>query len=208
MFIVRTVWSGIPGMPGYTNFAFNSTLGGQPSSAVVTAAQGAVHAFMSGLQNFVPQGTSLQVEQAVRVVDPITGVLTGLVSADSLQPVVTSNASAGGYVGGAGAVIEWKTGLIQGSRVLAGRTFIVPLIASNFFNGQLTSAAQAALAGDAASLISGSATAGAPLGIWGRPRKAYTNAKGVAIPARGGAFAVVTSGSVPPFNALLRSRRD
>lgn len=208
MFIVRVIWNGAPGLPGYTNLAFNSTLGGQPASSIVTAAEGAVHTWASSLQNYIAPGVELDVQQGVRVIDPVTGVLTGLVNADSAQPVVNSNATSSGFVGGAGAVEEWHTGSIVGGRLLTGRTFIVPMNAQQFFQGRLTSACQTALQTGANQLITDSAAAGAALGVWGRPRKAYTNRKGVLLPARAGSFGVVSSVSVPATNALLRSRRD
>lgn len=180
---ITATWSGVPGLPGYTNFYFNDALGMVDS----------VVAFFDAMKNAIPSNIAITVSPDGDVLDAATGELTG-----------TFTGTGGGVVGGggntehagpAGAVVNLGTSSINRGRRVRGRFFVVPLSAAVFdSNGSLIDSwLSPARAGAAAFLA---ATSGEYV-VWSRPRS-----------GSGGMAAPVTSITVPDLAAVLRSRRD
>lgn len=177
-------WNGIAGMPGYTNFYFNST--GTPDVSVVTA-------FFDALKSSVPTGLSWTVPSSGDSFNDATGALLGGWSGSG-GGTVTSTAVDVDWAGGTGAVINWLTDTVVGNRRLRGRTFIVPIITANYDNGSLTSSFQTGLQDAALEFLDNSDPE--PV-VWHRP-----------VGGSGGVSADITDAQVPDLAAVLRSRRD
>ena len=208
MFIVRALWTGFPGSPGYSNLAFGPSDPGLPTQSVVDINLAAVHDFFNGLVNYIPVGSTIQVEQTVRVVNPADGSLAGFVTGSTAPAPINSNASPENYNPSSGALVEWITASVVGNRAVRGKTFMIPLVGSTYGHGVIADSVVTSLRGSASGLLAATAGETSSLGVWARPRKAYTSRSGVAHPARAGAFAKATGSSVSNKPAVLRSRRD
>jgi len=180
----RTVWSGFPGAPGYTSLYSRNTAGAPVLSAIRT--------FWSSVSKYFPTGTTLQVEGTQDLIEETTGALTG--QSINTPPAIVTSIGSGGYTGVAGAVVDWSTISFVNSRRVRGRTFLVPLINSAFdTSGSLLSTAQTDLQTAVSTLVS---SISPDFVVWHRP-----------VGGTGGQGYSVTSGSVPDFSAVLRSRR-
>lgn len=181
---IKVVWSGIAGMPGYTNFY---------ADAGATLPLTAIANWFDAFKTSVPQGLSWLIPSSGDTFNDATGVLNGSWSQGS-PTTVTSTAVGAVWSGGSGCVVNWTTGGIANGRRVRGKTFLVPLITSNYDNGSLTS-----------SFISGANTAtstfvsaaGSDLRVWHRP-----------VGGSGGSSHAITGFSIPDLAAVLRSRRD
>lgn len=204
LYRIRTVWSGFPGAPGYTNLYFGTT---DPLLAGAGIAASAVRTFWNSLAGMIPNGASLQVEAAVAEIEDYSGEQVGELQVTPAPAVVTGTSS-GAYTAPSGAVITWGTGAYRFGRKVKGRTYIVPLGAGSYdATGTLESSHQSGLQAAAAALV-GSA---AHLVVYSRPRaaKAAERIDGSdAVDARVGASTGVTSATVADRAAVLRSRRD
>jgi len=182
-------WEGFTGAPGYTNFYFLKT-----AMTNVQMAADAIRHFFDSIKVNLPSEVSIQVQQEVYTYVAETGTLVSLDSVPVLPAVVEGTAS-GGYSAVSGAVINWLTTQSMGTRLLRGRTFIVPLSGGAYQNdGTLSSGALTALQDAAYDLR---LAIGADLCVWHRPKD---GADGLAVK--------VTGSRVPDKAAILTSRRD
>lgn len=198
--LVEARWENFIGAPGFSRFTFEA-----PSSvADATTATNKVRSFFQALVTLIPNGVTVQVQQAVPLYDEQTGVLFGELSATTVPPIVTGTALGGAPVaGGAGAMIGWKTESIWQGRRVQGRTFLVPLAGVSEANGTLAAAAITTITTAGDGLIAPSTPA---FGVWAKqhvrqgtpPKPVQTN----------GSFFLATSVSVPDRTGILRSRRD
>lgn len=191
MLRVTALWSGFPGAPGYSNFFFAG--GGGLISDAQQVAQRVADAF-AAVAPRLPVDVTIQVEQAVEVIDSDTGMTTDFREISTIPPVVGSGGAS--YAGPTGAVVNWRTNDLRNGRRIRGRTFLVPLSTASFAtDGTLSEAAREDVQDFAAVLIGGDLDS--ELGVWSRP-----------IGGAGGVFATVVSSTVPDMAAVLRSRRD
>lgn len=183
----RAIWTVTGGGTGYSVFHCDNAGDVSDAQQFVDA----VGDFFTGLQSAMPNDVLINGDaELVNLGED--GTLAAVFPVTPFPAVTGSGAF--NYSRAAGGRIDWSTGAIVGGRRLTGRTYIVPMIAAAFSdNGLLTPAAldQMQTAGDA--LIAASIAAGIPLKIWSKK-----NATSV----------VVSTCSVPPAGAILRSRRD
>ena len=181
---IRSTWQNWPGAPGITDFY----------SRDLTAATYVpiVRAFFNAIVGALPTGLTVQTSGSCDEINEVNGQLTGSQTTTTPAPVVGTGS--GAYAGPSGVCINWQTaGVIAGKRV-RGRTFIVPVNATQYDSGgTLTPAAITLFSGAANGLI----TSGAgQFVVFARPR-AFT----------GGQAHAITGSSVPDLVAVLRSRR-
>jgi len=201
LYRVKSRWTGFSGAPGYSVMHFrdfNTPDPGAGDGTVedATAAVQRVQQFFSALAVAIPDEVSIDVEREVDVIDDSTGELVN--SLQSTQGGIIDGTAGGSYLAPAGAVVNWRTGGIRNGRRIRGRTFLVPLAASNFnAQGQLIPAVQNVIQTAASALA---ANTGSPdLFVFARP---------TAPAASDGTSSVVTGATVPQMAAILRSRRD
>ena len=189
IFKITAKWEGFDGAPGYSNFYFLKS-----ALTVVQNAADAVHDFFDDIKSYIPGSVSIQVQQEVTTYIAETGVLVSLDSLGSIPDVVEGTGS-GAYSGVSGAVVNWLTTQSMGTRLLRGRTFLVPLNQSAYQNDGTLSPGALTVLQDAAYDLR--LAVGADLAVWSRP----TN-------DRPGLAAKVAGSRVPDKAAILRSRRD
>lgn len=192
IFRVKARWTGFSGAPGLSVFHFNDsadTTTYTPDNAVL-----AVRTFFFGMANLLPTVVTIDVDNNVEVIDPPSGQMTDIISAQDQPNVV--GAAAATYSAPSGAVVHWTTSGVRNGRRVRGKTFLVPLVTSVYQNdGTLATAHMATIAGQAQALIDNEATA---LVTYSRP-------------VEGGQLGqqyLVTGQRVPDMAAVLRSRRD
>ena len=193
-------WSGLVGMPGYTNLFFNGSVGtGADALAAVTKAK----ILFDGLAAWVPSPCHMAPSTDVRLLDDVTGDLQNIFTVSGITDSV--GAATADHPAAAGAVIDWLTTTVHGTRRLQGRTFVVPLTTLAFApDGSLGTSTVSQIATAAEAMRT---AAGPAFGVWGRPRAA----KPLHVPpitARDGLWGPAVSSRVPDMCAVLRSRRD
>lgn len=195
LYRVRTTLTGFPGGPGVSTMYFLDVNTAVPS----------VRAFWDAVKFHVPNSILTQTESVGDAIESTTGELVTSFSKPSVLPV--AGQAAGAYAGGTGAVVSWLTGTVSQGRRLRGRTFIVPLPASDYeLDGTLQSSAQTALKAAADALIFEQSLS---MAVWGRPRAAVpADGSRPAVTARVGTHGLVTDSRIPDLAAVLRSRRD
>ena len=181
-------WDGFLGAPGYSNFYFLKT-----GLTNVQAAADAVQTFFDAIKAHIPSGVTIQVQSEVTTYVAETGALVSLDAVGTIPAPVTGSAT-GAFSGVSGGVINWLTTQSMGTRLLRGKTFLVPL-GNNAYeaNGTLSAAAMTTIKGAAENLR---LAIGADLAVWHRPK------------AGAGGLAVKVVGTrIPDMAAILRSRR-
>lgn len=182
---VRVAWQNWPGAPGVSTFYLNNP----PTQAQIDA----IRSFFNTLVAMLPSGMTIQVPNVGDVIDDATGHISGAWSV-ATQPATVTATGTGAYAGSAGMVVHWLTSSILNGRRPRGRTFLVPVVSTQFStDGSPSSAALTTLAGAATGLLT---SVGANMKVWHRP----TN-------FAGGSSYTVTSSSVPDLSISLRSRR-
>lgn len=178
----RVTWTGATGLPGLSIF-YTST-GANAGADLVT--------FFGSIKDRFPVGTSWDIPNEGDTIDDTTGTLTGGWTGSG-GGTVSSSASSAAYAAGVGAFINWNTTAVINGRRLRGRTFLCPLLASQYdTDGTLSTGFRTALGSAAAALA-----AGADFRVWHRPA-----------PGGGsGSSSVIINGSSPDRVTSLRSRR-
>lgn len=157
-----------------------------------SALQPAVATFFGDIRGLLPSALSYTVPNSGEVLDASTGATTSGWTAGGES--ASTGTGTGAFALGVGASIRWNTGLIENSRRVAGRTYVVPMIGSAFEDdGTLALATLNVLRSAATGLIT---AAGGDLAVWHRPG-----------PLGAGVPAVVTSSTVKDTPSWLRSRR-
>lgn len=117
------VWSGTPGLPGYTQFYQ------LPHEEVSSSAQtGHVYlaAFFDALASLIPDDVTVTLDPVVQRLDEVTGDLLGELTVETPEaPIVGTYVS--GWLRQMGVLVEWSTGVYIGGKRLRGRTYLVPL---------------------------------------------------------------------------------
>ena len=182
-------WDGFPGAPGYSNFYFLKT-----GLTNVQAAADGVRTFFDAIKAYIPSGVVIQVQSEVTTYVAETGALVSLDAVGTI-PAPVNGASAGAFSGVSGVVINWLTTQSMGTRLLRGKTFLVPLGNGAYeANGTIATAALTTIKGAAENLR---LVPGADLAVWHRPK------------AGAGGLAVKVVGTrIPDMAAILRSRRS
>jgi hypothetical protein len=201
MFQTLTTWSGtFPGAPGYTNLHF---IHSDPPSTGAQAAVDNVRTFFNSVASMIPSGITLTVSPVVKVIEATTGDLDSIISVATAPAAVAGAAAGTAWSGPVGMCVNWSTSSVHGTRVVRGRTFLVPL-GSIFESGTPNDTFVATVQAAATALRTAS---GPTLGVWARPVEA-DDEHVPPIVARAGEIYPVTANFVPDKSAVLRSRRD
>ena len=197
---VHVNWSGFPGGPGLSTFYVTDG----------PTAVGPISSFFTSIRNYLPVDVHIDVPASGDVLDPITGLISGVWGGGTPTPSVGNDNA--GYNAAGGAMVKWSTaGIVRGHRV-RGRTFLVPLGGDLYqADGTLDNGVLAGILQFAGSLV----TALSPnMFVWSRPKKAtpqWTDVRGRVHPAKlasvGEVFPIIAA-SVPDKSVVLRSRRD
>lgn len=181
------VWSGSPGLPGYTQFHQEVT---GSISVQAQAAQNAIYTFFAGLAGLIPADITIVVDPVYQVADVVTGEVTTEDSVTTPLAGIT-----GGYVSNwsaqVGVMVEWLTAAFIDGRRLRGRTYLVPLGNTSDDDGTLPGGTLSTIRSEAATLLA----AGTGLVVWHRP-----------VAGAGGQIAPISSAVVRDHAAILRSR--
>lgn len=181
------VWSGSPGLPGYSQF-YQGVTGSISSDA--QGGQNDIGAFFWSLLALIPEEVTVTVDPVYQVINEVTGAVTG---EEVVGAPVTLNV--GTYVGEwsrqVGALVEWSTGSFIAGRRLRGRTYLVPLGACAATDGTLPDSTLATVRAAAQYIVVSSHD----FLVWHRP-----------IAGAGGAAVALTGAIVRDHAAILRSR--
>jgi len=185
----RTTWSGFAGAPGISTFYGDNAESGPDQKAAIAA-------FWAAIEPYVPHSVTLTLLGNGDVVDDISGDVTGVFSEGSDSAVVGGNS---GYVmAPAGALVQWLTGVYLRGRQLRGKTFLVPLGATEFTDtGALSASVAAAIQSAGTTMLA--AGDGDMFRVWHRPTTS---------PATAGESHSATTCLVTTKCVVLRSRRD
>jgi hypothetical protein len=211
MLRVKTRWSGLIGLPGYSIMYFRDFSTGEewnPDAAEALVAVNKTRTFFDAIKHLIPTGASMQVEASVEEVDTQTGELIDIHGVATPTVVLGTASASASYAAPVGAVINWRTNHVRNGRRLRGRTFIVPMSSTAFeSNGTLAAGAVTAITNAGLAMIAD--TTSPDIGVWGRPTPFLdenNNPTGELNPD--GAWAFATTVTVPDLAAVLRSRRD
>lgn len=181
------VWTGAPGLPGYSQFY--QFIDNEVSDDAQVGHY-AVGALFSNLASLIPDSITVTTDPVYQVLDGTTGeaLMEGTVG----DPNVPTE---GGYVSNwsaqVGALIEWVTGFYIDGHKLRGRTYLVPLGNVSDNDGTLPAGTLAVLQ-SAAAYITG---ASPKFVVWHRP-----------VSGAGGLPKDITSFIVRDKACILRSR--
>lgn len=181
------VWTGSPGMPGYSQF-YQEVTGTISSQA--QAGHTAIYLAFSEVATLIPDAIDVTVDPVYQVVDVATGTVTSEDSVGSPQPALpgtfVSNWSAQ-----LGVLVEWLTATFIAGRRLRGRTYLVPLGNTGDDDGTLPAGTIAAVQAFADAI----SEVGLDFVVWHRP-----------VSGAGGQLSTITRGVVRDKAAVLRSR--
>lgn len=186
---IRCVLSGWNGAPGYTNFYIDSV---DPTAC--QDMHNAAHTFFDSIKGQFPTSVRINFPTDVRQVDAATGDLGSVVTIGTPAAEVVGLGTAD-FNAAAGASVTWLTTTPAASRLVTGRTYLVPL-GGNFYesNGTPASAGLTVLRNAAAALVS----AMDPIFVvWRRP-----------VAGAGGSVAPIVGSRVNDIGVVLKSRRD
>lgn len=179
---LRVAWDGLPGMPGVTTFYYG------PASPNVSDCV----TFFTAIKALFPPGLTWSIPSSGDEIESTTGALTGA-WAGTGGGQVTSSGALGAYAAGVGALARWDTLTIHNGRRVQGRTFLAPLLGSQYENnGTLAGTTVTTLS----AAISAFAASGVAKGIWSKGR----------FPGDG-VYASINSGALTDRVTSLRSRR-
>lgn len=180
----------------FRDFGTGDGGGSDPAAADAASATTKVRTFMAQVSAVVPAIVTLTIDPVVDLLDSADGKLLDSFTTPTIAPLVGSGTAS--YASTSGAVVNWRTNGIRNGRRIRGRSFLVPLSASQYGNdGQLIPAARTRLQDAATALADRTGTP--DLVVFARPTSAG---------ATDGTLSVVTAASVPSLVAVLRSRRD
>jgi hypothetical protein len=155
-------------------------------------------------------GTSFVVEPEVLHIDDASGDLLAVTAGSTTT--ITGSAVSEPLSPATQGLIRWRTGVVEDSREIRGRTFLPAMCAADNDDGKPIAAALTVFNTMASNLI---ANANSELVIWRRPRKARPQVGSPGDPwflpaqsQRDGSSATVTSSSAWTKWSVLRSRRD
>ena len=186
------------GGEGVSRFHWVGPEGLDIAPADVTAVHTALHAFYAVVAQNAAHSITYAIQPEARILDEQTGELVAAVNQEGTLADIPSLGVATGYPAGAGARINWHTGVVVGGRRIRGATFLVPLQAAAFTQqGSLSGNVQQGLIAAAATLNGALQSAGCNLIVYRRPPKGATT---------GGVAALTQAWTIGSRPAMLRSR--
>jgi hypothetical protein len=149
--------------------------------------------FFSAIKSFVPAACTFSVDNGGDSIDPLNGQLMGSWGVGTSGPIVCTGT--GNFSLASGLLVRWDTGTIINGHRLRGKTYIVPVVVGNYDSvGGVLTGTQTTVTTAAQAYVT---AAGGTAVVWNRPK-----------PGQAGGFSAVTTASVAPKVAVLRSRRD
>jgi hypothetical protein len=190
MYRYRVDWS-VPGGGGGASLFYLDSVAAS-SQADRNNAVAAIRAFFDSMRTRAPSGVSWAFPGELATCNDSTGTVVGYSSVTA--PSGVSAAGSGSYAAGVGCRIDWLTDGVLAGRRVKGRTFFVPMTASNFDSaGTIDGAALSSMQGYVNTLVSAlQALPCVPLVFSRRAPGVYA----------------ITSGVIVDKDAILRSRRD
>ena len=183
---VRAIWSVPGGGTGYSVFNLQGAVG----AVTVGTCLGHLRTFFNALVARIPNEVTVAFDPEFTHHDPSGGLVAAGTAA---VPATVNGTYAGGWVGAAGARIDWETATVINKRRIRGRTYLVPLGAIFDTDGSLLPAEQTSITNAANTLLVNLQGAAAPLVVWSKVNAAEV---------------LVVSPSVRDKSAVLRSRRE
>jgi hypothetical protein len=182
------VWTGVPGLPGYSQFyqEVTGTIASQAQNG-----HNAIRAAFNQVVTLLPADIDVTVDPVYQVMTVESGEVTTEDSVATPSAVV-SGGFVSGWSGQVGVLVEWLTGQFIDGRRLRGRTYLVPLGNAYDDDGTLPIGTLNAVGAFALQLWS----AGLDFVVWHRP-----------VAGAGGSLATITDAAVRDHAAILRSRR-
>lgn len=148
--------------------------------------------FFNAIKAFFPTPVTWNIPASGDLINPEDGHLAGAWVGGTAASIPASG-GAGAYVAGTGAYVRWVTGAISGTHKVQGRTYLVPLLTSQFdTQGTITDTSVTTMQAAATALA-----ASAKLIVWHRPHKGGVD----------GASFLVGGAVVPDKVTSLRTRR-
>lgn len=186
---IRCVWTGWNGAPGYTNFYIDSI---DPTACQDMAT--AAHTFFDAIKGQLPTSVRVNFPTDVRQVDGATGDLGAVVTLGT-PPAEVVGLGTADFNAAAGASVTWLTVTPAASRLVTGRTYLVPM-GGNFYesNGTPITAGLTVVRNAAAALV---AAMDPIFCVWRRP-----------VSGAGGSVAPIVGSRVNDIGVVLKSRRD
>lgn len=117
---VLVVWSGATGLPGVSVFY----------TAAADDATANLGTFLTAIKAMFPSPMSWTIPSAGDEIDDNTGQLTGGWSGGTAATVAASGTTV--YAAGTGTFVRWGTNTILSGRRLKGRTFLAPLVNTQY----------------------------------------------------------------------------
>nr|CRY97364.1 hypothetical protein [uncultured prokaryote] len=185
MMRVRTIFSGVPGTPFYSNLYFNESGLAAPQPVI-----DAVAAFWSAAMAGTSEDLSWNVNPEVLVIDETDGSITGVLNGEGSSD--DGNSSAELAPAATQGLVQYKSDTYLNSRRLQGRIFI-PGIMEAMGAGVPTEVSRTRWRGAALGLLTAADTAGTPWVVYSRAN---------------GTLAEVTAVDAWTQYAVQRSRRD
>jgi hypothetical protein len=185
---IQWVSSGWSGGPGYTSFYYSVVV--EPDLSTFLDA---THDFLDTIKNNLPTSCTYTAPTNARIIAEATGDLIDVVPFATPSTNVTGGAGTG-FAAPAGMSINWLTLTPGPSRLITGRTFMVPLDINSYqADGTLTTTALGLFQSAASALV---VAGGGDMVIWRRP-----------VGGAGGSLAPVAAAKVNDRVSVLRSRR-
>lgn len=193
---VRVSWTGFLGAPGVSTFYY-PTASPPPIAALRT--------FFNALGGMLPSKVTTQVAASGQTIDSTDGSLVGTWSAGSAPAPATGGGSTN-IMSASGFQVIWGTNEVADGHAVRGRTLFVPAMAAIYDGDGLMIVGNQTTAAAAATACAGATP---QMAIWHRPKKGPKPSGGGPAPiTRPGAYALVTTATVPRKAVVLTSRRD
>lgn len=191
--------SGDVGGVGICRLSWLNTGGTVPTATECGSAGGAAVEMITEVVASIPADIAWTVQQTFKCFDVATAAITAEVAATAPFTAIPGDEPSH-YAAGIGVRGYWHTSTIKNRRFVRGALFWVPIGSGGFnTNGSVAAATAALYAGAMSDYLAGMAGVGLFPVVWARPTK---------IAPASGTVAEITSASVGPTPAGLRTRRS
>jgi hypothetical protein len=189
------VWTGVAGSPYYTNLYAVGPASTNNGNDLATAWR----VFLNSIGAFLGAGLGAQIDPEILEFDETTGNVTG--TGNTVQARVDMSAAGDRLPPANQLLIRWTTNGIVHNRRVKGRTFIPGCLETqNGPGGQPASTIGTPVQSAIDALL---VTMSGRMRVWAQPFEGTPEN-----PARPGSAHTIQSGSIAPYWAILRSRRD
>jgi hypothetical protein len=194
---VQTLWTGVGGSPYYTNLYALGPLATNNGNDLATAWR----TFLDTTKSYYVIPVVAQIDSELLEFDETNGIVTG--AGTTTQAAVTATGTGDALPPANQGLIRWTTAGIVHNRRVRGRTFLPSMLEANSTAAGIPSST--ITSGVNGAITTFLATMSSRMRIWAQPLEGSTNPNN---PDRAGSAHAVTGGSLAPYWAVLRSRRD